>query len=93
MDDLKSKSLKIFKALFAGNEEVIVDGESYPIKSYSPSGVKHVDISNFRFLEQNPTKNSHWAEKARNGHKILWILKDWEYIGQVHNGTFKNFRK
>jgi hypothetical protein len=92
MDDLKYNSLKVFKALFEGKEEVKVNGQSYPIKTYSPSGVKHVDISNYRYLEQNPTKNSHWAEKARKGHKIMWILKDWEYIGLVHNGTFKDFR-
>jgi hypothetical protein len=93
IDDLKSKALQVFNSLFEGKEGVKIGDQNYPIKAYSPSGVRHVDISDYRFLEQNPKKNSHWAEKARNGDRIMWILKDWEYIGQVHNGKFKDFRK
>lgn len=92
-EDLKSISLKIFKALFKDKDQIIIDDKTYPIEKYSPSGIKHVDIENYRFMEQNPKKNSHWADKARNGHKIMWVLKDWEYIGQVHNGKYKDFRE
>lgn len=93
IDNLKSTAQKIFDALFNGKDRVAVNNNTYSVKKYSPSEVKHLDIADYRFMEQNPKKNSHWAEKARNGEKIMWILKDWEYIGQVHNGEFKDFRK
>jgi hypothetical protein len=91
--NLKETALKIFSAMFEGKEEVTIGDKAYPIETYSKSKVKHVDISNYRFIEQNPQKDSHWAEKARKGDQILWILKDWDYIGQVHDGKYKDFRE
>lgn len=93
MENLKKKALKIFKKMFSNADQVEIDGDSYSINTYSPSGVKHVDIGKYRFIEQNPKKDSHWAKKAQRGDEIMWILKDWDYIGQIHNGEYKDFRK
>lgn len=93
MENLEKISLKIFCKMFEGEKQVAINGKKYPIEKYSKSGVKHVDILNYRFIEQNPEKDSHWAEKARNGQNIMWILKDWDYIGQVYEGKFRDFRK
>jgi len=93
LKNLEEKAQKIYEALFEGKEEVEFEGETYPIETYSPSGVRHVNVDNFQFLEQNPKKDSHWAKKARQGQKILWIMKDWDYIGQIHEGKFKDFRE
>lgn len=92
MEDLKDNALKIFDAMFTNKDQVELEDESYEIQVYSPSGVKHVDIGEYRFIEQNPKKDSHWAHKAQKGHQIMWILKDWDYIGQIHNGEYKDFR-
>ena len=92
MENLEQTALQVYEAMFNDQEKVKIQDEVYPIETYSKSGVKHVDISSYRFIEQNPQKDSHWAEKARKGDKIMWILKDWDYIGQVHDGKFKDFR-
>ncbi|MGV9171078.1 MAG: hypothetical protein ACOC44_11740 [Promethearchaeia archaeon] len=90
--NLKETALKIFEAMFNEKDDVPIDNRAYKIQVYHASGVKHVDIGDYRFIEQNPNKDSHWANKAQHGHEIMRILKDWDYIGQVHNGKYKNFR-
>lgn len=93
LEGLKETAIKIYDKIFSGEKKVEIDGKNYPIENYSKSGVKHVDIAKYRFIEQNPEKDSHWAEKARKGDKIMWILKDWDYVGQIHDGNYKDFRK
>lgn len=43
--------------------------------------VRILDIGEFRFLTQNPDKNSFWGEKAREGSEITWVIhiptNDW----------------
>jgi len=50
----------------------------------------------YKFLEQNPNKpKSKWAEMARNGAKICWVIhihpsypNGERWIGRVENGRF-----
>ncbi len=37
-------------------------------------------------IEQNPEKDSHWAQKTREGQKIAWVMKDGEYLARVVDG-------
>ena len=50
--------------------------------------IKAVDLGGFRFIGQNPNKNSKWAKLAREGHKILWVIRlsDNVWAGRVVDG-------
>jgi hypothetical protein len=90
-EELKGKALRIFDALFNGKAHVTINNQTYPVETYSPRGEKYITVSKYQFMEQTTLKNSHWAEKARNGDKIMWVLEDWKCIGKVQNGEFSLF--
>ena len=92
MEDLKEKGLKIYKAIFQREKSVEIDEIQYPIKKFS-SGIKYVDLFGYRFIEQNRNKKSEWGKKAREGHKIMWIIKGRRYIGQILDGKYKDLKK
>jgi len=57
------------------------------VKQYKKSGVHYVDLPHDTvLLEQNPNKDSHWAKRAREGHKIAWVMKDGDYLARVIDG-------
>jgi hypothetical protein len=92
MEDLESKGLKIFDAIFEGKKKVEIDEVEYPIKKFS-SGIRYIDIFGYRYIEQNRRKKSEWGKKAREGHKIMWIIKGRRYIAQIMDGEFKTLQK
>jgi hypothetical protein len=92
MENLKENGLRIFDAIFEGKKNVIIDEIEYPINKFS-SGLKYVDIYGFRYIEQNTRKKSEWAKKAREGHKIMWIIKGRRYIAQIMDGKFTDLTK
>ncbi|TFF92587.1 hypothetical protein EU546_07400 [Candidatus Thorarchaeota archaeon] len=91
--DLEETALRIYEAMFADEESVEVDGEVYDIDLTSRAKVKRVQIDDLAFLEQNPKKDSHWAEEAREGHQIMWVLRGRKYLARVRNGRFLDLRK
>jgi hypothetical protein len=92
LEDLKEKGLKIYNAIFQGNKTVIIDDIEYPIKKFS-SGIKYLDLFGYRFIEQNWKKKSEWGKKAREGHKIMWIIKGRKYMVQIIDGKYIDLRK
>ena len=44
-------------------------------------------------MEQNPRKQSQWAKKAQEGHKIMWVFKGRSYFAQILDGKFKLLKK
>ena len=92
MEDLKENGLKIFNAIFEGQKSVEIEGIEYPIKKFS-SGVKYVDLFGYRYIEQNRNKKSEWGKKAREGHKIMWIIKGRSYIAQIFDAEYKDLKK
>lgn len=92
MEDLKEKGLKIYNAMFQGGKNVEIDEIEYPIKKFS-SGIKYVDLFGYRFIEQNRNKKSEWGKKAREGHKIMWIIKGRRYISQIIDGEYIELNK
>lgn len=92
MEDMKIKGLKIYKAIFEGEKNVEIDEIEYPIKKFS-SGIKYVDLFGYRFIEQNWRKKSEWGKKAREGHKIMWIIKGRRYIARIMDGEYNNLLK
>lgn len=92
MENLKQNGLKIYKAIFEGKKEVEIDGIEYPIKKFS-SGIKHIDLFGYRYIEQNRNKKSEWGKKAREGHNIMWIIKGRRYVAQILDGEYKDLTK
>jgi hypothetical protein len=92
MEDLKEKSLKIYTAIFQGEKSVELDEVQYSIKKFS-SGIKYVDLFGYRFIEQNKNKKSEWGKKAREGHKIMWIIKGRRYLSQILDGEYSDLKK
>jgi hypothetical protein len=91
MEDLEDKALKVYEAMFKEKETVDIEGETYYFDRTPQLGLKLLTIGEHKFLEQNPEKDSTWGEKTREGHKILWVLKDGDYIAQVYDGDFRNW--
>jgi len=92
MEDLEEKGLKIYNAMFQGEKDVEIDEIQYPIKKFS-SGIKYVDLFGYRFIEQNYRKKSEWGKKAREGHKIMWIIKGRRYLIQILDGEYIELKK
>ncbi|MFX0181170.1 MAG: hypothetical protein ACFE78_13370 [Candidatus Hodarchaeota archaeon] len=92
MEDIKIKGLKIYKAIFEGKKNVEIDEIEYPIKKFS-SGIKYIDLFGYRYIEQNWRKKSEWGKKAREGHKIMWIIKGRRYIARIMDGEYLDLLK
>ena len=84
--------MKIFSAIFERKRSVEIDEIDYPIKKFS-SGIKYVDLFGYRYIEQNRNKKSEWGKKAREGHRIMWIIKGRRYIAQILDGKYKDLKK
>jgi len=67
-----------FEKLFGGGRGV---------KRFARSGLRYVDLGGGAVLvEQNPKKTSEWAELARQGRRVAWLLRDGEYLARVVDG-------
>ena len=62
--------------------------DKHDVHRFKTSGVHYVDLPHHLILvEQNPQKESHWAEQARAGHTIAWVMRDGEYLARVVDRT------
>lgn len=62
----------------ANRVDLQLDGRIYPIKYIGH--IPYIDVGHFRFMEQNPRKNSYFAAVAREGVTITWIFEDGAYM-------------
>ncbi len=92
MENLKENGLKIYKAIFEGKKKVELDEIEYSIEKFS-SGIKYVDLFGYRYIEQNRNKKSEWGKKAREGHKIMWIIKGRRYLVRIIDEEFVYLKK
>ncbi|HEY0078353.1 MAG TPA: hypothetical protein VGB73_06875 [Pyrinomonadaceae bacterium] len=70
--------LVAFEKLFGGGRGV---------QRFSRSGLRHVKLGGGAVLvEQNPRKSSEWAQLAREGRRVSWLLHDGEYLARVVDG-------
>jgi len=94
--NLRTLSSSVSSAIFNNEEQVIVDGRSFPVQYTGHQQLRFVDIptkshGTLRFIEQNPAKSSFYAEMARCGEQIVWIVRmpEFEYTGHgVIGGQF-----
>ena len=70
--------LVAFEKLFAGGRGV---------RRFRHSGLRHVELPHDCVLiEQNPQKSSEWAELARSGRRVAWVMRDGRYLARVVEG-------
>ena len=70
--------LVAFEKLFAGGRGV---------GRFRQSGLRHVELpSGCVLVEQNPKKSSEWAELARSGRRVAWVMRDGRYVARVVDG-------
>ncbi len=70
--------LVAFEKLFGGGRGV---------RKFARSGLRYVPMAdNAVLVEQNPKKASEWAELARAGRRVAWLMRDGEYLARVVDG-------
>ncbi len=60
---------------------VTYDGMRMPI-SVNRTGVRFLIIEGTKYIQQNPNKDTSWANMAKQGHTITWGIKPgkWDLI-------------
>ena len=78
-DRFDSKVILVaFEKLFGGGRGVA---------RFARSGLRYVKLDDgATLIEQNPKKKSVWAEQARQGRRIAWVMRDGEYLARVVDG-------
>lgn len=67
-----------FEKLFGGGRGV---------RRFARSGLRYVELpEGTTLVEQNPKKSSEWAELARKGRRVAWVMRDGAYIACVVDG-------
>jgi hypothetical protein len=70
--------LVAFEKLFGGGRGV---------RRFSRSGLRYVELTEgATLIEQNPRKTSEWAELARRGRRVAWVMRDGRYLARVVDG-------
>jgi hypothetical protein len=70
--------LVAFEKLFGGGRGV---------RRFRQSGLRHVELPHDCVLiEQNPGKASEWADLARQGRRVAWLMRDGQYLARVVDG-------
>lgn len=70
--------LVAFEKLFGGGRGV---------RRFQRSGLRHVELTHgATLIEQNPKKSGDWADLARQGRRIAWLMRDGEYLARVVDG-------
>ena len=70
--------LVAFEKLFSGGRGV---------RRFRNSGLRHVELpAGAVLVEQNPQKSSEWAELARKGRRVAWVMRDGRYLARVVEG-------
>ena len=80
----------IHNAIFQRIHAFVLSGErTVYTKRFKGGTLYAVDLDGLRYVEQNPNTRSAYADRARSGARILWIIRksDGEYLGYVEAGT------
>jgi len=92
VENLREKALMAYGAIFNDQETVEIKGKVYYMEYTSIQGLRKFRIEGYNYIEQNSDKDSRWAKMAREGHKIIWVMKGRGYLAQVRDGKFYDFR-
>lgn len=85
----------IFHAITSGQEGDVVGVQpAVKVGRYRNKNLRYVEYQSdpvqplLLFVEQNPNTNSAYAARARQGAKIVWVIRkhDNEYLGRIEDG-------
>jgi len=79
----------MFTAIFGNLSKVILRNNTTIKRSNKNINISCFETKRFLFLEQNQNKDSQYGRRAKNGSRIMWVIRkeDNTYIGRVENGT------
>ena len=67
-----------FEKLFGGGRGV---------SRFARSGLRYVNLGRDTILvEQNPAKRSEWAQLAKEGRRVAWLMREGEYLARIVDG-------
>jgi hypothetical protein len=78
-DELSAGTILVaFEKLFGGGRGVA---------KFPRSNLRYVNLKGGAILvEQNPKKNSEWAELASQGHRVAWVMCEGQYLARIVDG-------
>jgi hypothetical protein len=91
--DIERIARIIYDAIFQNKSAAEIDGTVHPIVKTSKSKVRLIEYDGLSYIEQNPYKSSRWAEEARQGHQILWVMQGRRYLARIRDEKFLDLRK
>ena len=91
--NVKTAALLIFDAIFADHDSVEINYVSYPIRKKLTTKVRFVKLGGYTFIEQNPFNITPWGKEIVEGHQVLWVMKDRDYVAIVRDGKYKKLAK
>lgn len=79
----------MFTALFSAATSVTLRDGTKIERTTKGQRIGCFETTRFLFIEQNKNKSSKHGRLAKDGHKIMWVIRkdDNKYIGKVENGT------
>lgn len=92
------EALAVNVAAFLHNDTthtIHVGKGAFEIKDWAGGNCRGVDIGEYRFVTQNPTKNSKWAAVAQRGGQVTWMIhrETNTWVTRVHNGNYEQLRE
>jgi hypothetical protein len=71
--------------ILVGYEKLFGGGRG--VRRFARSGLRYVELDHGTLLiEQNPAKSSEWADLARRGARVAWLMRDGQYLARVVDG-------
>jgi hypothetical protein len=68
----KEEAFAVHEAIHNGDASVTIRGKKYPV--INRGACRSANVLGYQFMEQNKTKSSNYANLAKKGHKLTWIL-------------------
>lgn len=86
----RAEDKKLTPDLIKKGFEKLFSHKGRGVRRFRHSGLRHVKLTDgAELIEQNPKKDSLWAELAHRGHQIAWVIKDGKYLARVIDGEVK----
>ena len=86
--ELEQVTRTIYNTIFSDANNVEIDGRPYHVELTSKSKLRKISYEGYTFIEQNPHKSSNWANLAREGHQIMWVMKGRRYLVRMMDGNY-----
>ncbi len=96
---LEEALVEVWRQALRENANLVeLEGRRYPVRRTQRRRLRQVDFEfageALRGIEQNPETQSHWAELARAGQKVMQFTSGGgRYLANVANGKLTLYRK